>query len=513
MMNTNSANLNIGLVAFGVTWFEAKRSTAFVMAGALVVVLMLSAGMSPAAAAKPGSGDTADSGSTTDTCDGLSGSLTLDGVNNAIGASAHHNLKGKNAITGSGVDIAVIDTGVAPISTLNAIDGPDLSFDALNDNLRSGDLHGHGTNMAGIVAGVAPQSRIVDVKVGAADGAVDVSQVIAGIDWVVANKNTNGLNIRVINLAYDTDAETDYVTDPLTRAVEHAWHNGIVVVVAGGNDGRGVHTLGNPAIDPFVIAVGASAPKSDYWDVPTFSSIGDGTRNPDLVAPGESILSLGVAGSYLADTYSAATCVSNNELMLRGSGTSQAAAVVSGAAALLLDQRPDLTPNQVKELLTSTATTLMVSASNPVKEELQGHGMLNVDAALNAPTPSLSQSAQLFFPAIGGGLLEDARGTAHVGSTDDLLTGEMTAFGGDFNSTHHSLQELTGTAWTNQTWDGATWSGGTWSGATWSGATWSGATWSGATWSGATWSGATWSGATWSGATWSGATWSGASWS
>jgi serine protease AprX len=235
----------------------------------------------------------------------------------------------------------VIDTGVNAVGVQDVIDGPDLSFDALDDNLRNRDLHGHGTNMAGIIAssdgnyhGVAPGSRIVNVKVGAANGAVDASQVIAGIDWVVQNRNANGMNIRVINLAYDTDADVDYVTDPLSRAVENAWHNGIVVVVAGGNDGRGVHRLGNPAIDPYVIAVGATEYRDDRWKVPTFSSTGDGVRNLDLVAPGTSILSLGVAGSYLADTHPDATCAGDDGLLyLRGSGTSQAAAAVAGAVA------------------------------------------------------------------------------------------------------------------------------------------------------------------------------------
>jgi serine protease AprX len=477
-----------------------------------MVIAAMTLAVAPAVyAGKSGSGSST-SGPTA--CSNLSKSTTLADVNAAIGATAFQT--GKLAITGAGVDIAVIDTGVAPLAGLKAIDGPDLSFDALNPALRFGDLHGHGTNMAGIVAGVAPGSRIVDVKVGAADGAVDVSQVIAGIDWVVENRNANGMNIRVINLAYDTDAATNYVTDPLTRAVENAWQKGIVVVVAGGNDGRAVKKLGNPAFDPFVIAVGAAELKS-VWKVPSFTSTGDGVRNPDIVAPGSSVLSLGVSGSYLASTYPAATCVdSKGKLFLRGSGTSQAAAVVAGSAALLLESRPTLTPNQVKALLKTTATVLVDDQQPslpPYPVDRQGDGMLNVAAALTAPTPSLTASAQWFTPASGGGSLEAARGSAHVGADGDQLTGEYTAYGAPFDSAAHSARELLGTTWANQIWIGGTWKGGTWSGATWSGASWSGASWSGATWSGASWSGATWSGASWSGATWSGASWSGATWS
>jgi serine protease AprX len=180
---------------------------------------------------------------------------------------------------------------------------------------------------------------------------------------------------------------------------------------------------------------------------------------------------------------------------------------------MLLGQRPELTPDQVKKLLTSTATVLADPFGDPDKADRQGSGMLNLADALTAPTPSLIASAQWFIPASGGGSLEAARGSAYVGSSGDLLTGEYTAYGAPFDSAAHSAREALGTAWTNQTWNGASWSGGTWSGASWSGASWSGASWSGASWSGASWSGASWSGASWSGASWSGASWSGASWS
>ena len=165
-------------------------------------------------------------------------------------------------LTGGGVDVAVIDTGVNRVSGLNGnatvIDGPDLSFDALEDNLRHRDLYGHGTNMAGIIAadnstsgdGIAPGSHVVNVKVGAGDGTVDVSQVIAAIDWVVQHRDINGHNIRVISLSYATDAEQDYRLDPLSHAVQNAWDHGIVVVAAGGNDGRGIAAPRQPGAEP-----------------------------------------------------------------------------------------------------------------------------------------------------------------------------------------------------------------------------------------------------------------------
>ncbi len=498
-------------------WAPAMVLAIFVMVAALLV------GAVPAHAGKgkPGGGGSS-SGSS---CAELSGeTTTLHDVNVAIGADGFHKPKGRTApIMGSGVDVAVIDTGVNAVGINEVVDGPDLSFDALQDNLRHRDLHGHGTNMAGIIAtntatewGVAPEARVVNVKVGAADGTVDVSQVIAGIDWVVQNRDADGMDIRVLNLAYGTDADVDYRSDPLTRAVENAWHHGIVVVVAGGNDGRNVHRLGNPALDPYVIAVGGAetdADSLDGWRVPNWSSKADGVRNPDLVAPGDSVLSLGVEGSSLADTYVDATCVGDDGLLrLRGSGTSQAAAVVSGAVAMLLEQRPDLTPDQVKYLLTSTATSLRNDKGDPRPAEQQGAGILNLAAAMAAPTPGL-EAIQTHDLALGGGSLEASRGSLHVGTEGDYLDGEMTAFGGDFDSTAHAAAQALGTAWTDQSWSGGSWAGGTWAGATWAGGSWSGGSWSGGSWSGATWAGGSWSGGSWSGGSWSGATWAGGSWS
>ena len=498
------------------------RRRRVVALAALATTATMAASAGFAFAGKPsGGGSTTIQSCRTMANDGIT--QNLDKTRIAVVADTALNTYG---LSGGGVGVAVIDTGINQTAGLTGkskvVDGPDLSFDALDANLRYRDLHGHGTNMAAIIAGgssetgagIAQGAHLVNVKVGAGDGTVDASQVIAAIDWVVANRNINGNNIRVINLAFDTDATQSYLIDPLSHAVENAWKAGIVVVVAGGNDGRGVQTLGNPAINPFVIAVGATQVGNNGWKIPSWSSSGDGVRDLDIVAPGTSVLSAGVTGSYLAGQYPQATCQDKNgNLYLRGSGTSQAAAVVAGAVALLLEQRPALTPDQVKYLLTSTATDL------GHKIAVQGHGMINVTAALSAPTPG-SIAVQTHTPSTGLGSLDAARGSHKVGTSGDYLSGEMTAFGGSWDAAAWAAASKTGTAWTNQiykngdnTWIGGTWSGATWSGATWSGATWSGATWSGATWSGASWSGATWSGASWSGASWSGASWSGASWS
>ncbi len=451
--------------------------------------------------------------------------------------------------TGAGIDIALIDTGVVPVDGLRypgkVINGPDLSFESQADNLRYLDTYGHGTHLAGIIAGradladpvaehrrdvptfsntdyfvgLAPEARIVNVKVADSQGAVDVSQVIAAIDWVVQHRQDQDLDIRVIALAYGTDGLQPYELDPLAHAIERAWRAGIVVVVAAGNDGSS-QRLRNPATNPFVIAVGASetaGEKGEIFDdiVPAFSNCSP-NRPIDLVAPGKSIVSLRNPGSH-ADTHYPTAAIPGADAFFLGSGTSQAAAVVAGSVALILDQRPGLNPDQVKALLTSTATELV-----SVPTDCQGAGVLNLAAAFVAPNPDAAAATQTFTPSTGTGTLEGARGSAHIYDEGVALEGEIDIMaspwvgyctaagctdtlwnGGDFN----------GASWSGASWSGASWSGASWSGASWSGSSWSGASWSSKTWSGASWSGASWSGASWSGASWSGASWSGSSWS
>jgi serine protease AprX len=431
--------------------------------------------------------------------------------------------------TGQGVGVAVIDSGVAPVDGLatpgKVINGPDLSFESQNPSLQYLDTLGHGTHMAGIIAGrdsavtsvsssdtthflgMAPNAQIVSLKVADAQGRTDVSQVLAAIDWVVQHQNDNGMNIGVLNLSYGTDSSQSYVLDPLAYAAEQAWLHGIVVVVAAGNQGNDSGGLEDPAIDPYVIAVGAANTRNTtsvrYHQPASFTSQGDGTRNPDLSAPGVHVVSLRDPGSFI-DTQFGNTATVSNRFFL-GSGTSQAAAVVSGAAALLLSQRPGLTPDQVKALLVSHTHSMY----GPT--DLKGTGELNLAAVLNAPTPN---AVQTWSSSNGTGSLEASRGSVHVvDASGNALTGEQDIFGNAIDTQGLAAAEANASAWNGGLFNGASWSGASWSGASWSGASWSGASWSGASWSGASWSGASWSGASWSGASWSGASWSGASWS
>ncbi len=434
----------------------------------------------------------------------------------------------RSGFDGSGIDVALIDSGVVPVNGLRApgrlLNGPDLSFESQSDALRHLDTFGHGTHMAGIIAGrddavtsvtqprserhfmgVAPGARIVSLKVADANGATDVSQVIAAIDWVVQHRNADGLNIRVLNLSFGTDSAQDYRIDPLSYAVEVAWRHGIVVVVAAGNDGNG-YPLRNPAHDPFVIAVGAADAQgtngTDDDSISKFSNCGTASRSVDIVAPGKSIVSLGAPGSAAWQQHPDAIV---DDRFMKGSGTSQAAAIMSGAAALVLDQRPHATPDQVKALLMQSAAPIPGASVR-----CQGAGLVDVAAAMTAPMPLLTQT---HLPSSGLGSLDAARGSAHVVDGDVVLAGEQDIFGQAWDAAAWTHLSLNGASWNGGSWNGSIWTGASWNGASWSGASWSGASWSGASWNSASWSGRSWNGASWNGGSWSGRSWSGASWS
>ena len=432
--------------------------------------------------------------------------------------------------TGAGIDVAVIDTGVAPVEGLatpdKIINGPDLSLESQAPNLAHLDTNGHGTFIAGLIAGkdstlqqpysdapaneyrgVAPDARIVSLKVGTADGGVDVTQVIAAINWVVDHQHDNGMNIRVLNLSYGTNSTQPSLVDPLSFAAERAWKAGIVVVAAAGNTGyqRGVGApgLADPAYNPYVLAVGGYDTKGTFWNfddtVGSYSASSNvrGARKPDFVAVGTRLQGLRVPNSFIDAHHSEGLLGTR---YFRGTGTSEAAAVTSGAVALVLQKYPNMTPDQVKGFLKARARDLYFSPAGSV-----GAGALDLGRLANS-TPG-TYAIQTFAPATGTGSVELSRGRDHLTKDGVVLEGDIDIFGQPFTST------TAGSSWSGGVWNGSTWSGSTWSGSTWSGSTWSGSSWSGSSWSGSTWSGSSWSGSSWSGSTWSGSSWSGSSWS
>jgi serine protease AprX len=285
-------------------------------------------------------------------------------------------------VSGQGIGVAIVDSGISPHAALTNKVVANVSLITGDPSVQ--DAFGHGTHVAGIIAGsanaaasvtglfnggVAPGVQLINVRVLGADGVGRTSDVIAGIQWAIANRAR--YNIRVINLSLGHPVMEPAATDPLCEVVADAVQAGIVVVAAAGNDGvapDGSRILGginSPGNSPWAITVGSlntwgTAKRSDDT-VTTYSSRGparfDGTVKPDVVAPGNKIVSLEANGSYIPSAYSylhRAGSGTNSYMQL--SGTSMAAPMVSGGVALLLQGTPNMTPSQVKMALQAGAT-------------------------------------------------------------------------------------------------------------------------------------------------------------
>ena len=415
----------------------------------------------------------------------------------------------KKGYTGKGVDIALIDSGIVPVpGAPTIVNGVDLSLDATNANLRFLDGYGHGTHMAGIIAGkdagvdrpekakgafvgIAPGARVVNVKVGAMDGTVHTSQVIAGLDWIIQNRQANGMNIRVVNLSYGAPATSNWKLDPLAWAAEVAWNRGIIVVVAAGNEGAG-HELASPAYSPRILAVGATevetsrGGRSEYGVAPYTSS---GTRRrPDLYVPGSHVASLRVKNSYV-DTFLAKSNI--NDQLTRASGTSQATAVTSGLAALLLEAFPSANAEQIKTLLTGYSD----------KE----HGRKDLATGIETSIDLVEafKEASKGLPSVA-----PIDPLAECGATICRGIGE-----GSSPFVNWALDSWNGVAWSSNQWSANQWSANQWSGNQWSANQWSSNQWSANQWSANQWSGVQWSANQWSSNQWSSNQWSANQWS
>jgi serine protease AprX len=247
--------------------------------------------------------------------------------------------------------------------------------------------------------------------------------------------------------------------------------------------------------------------------VASFSSAGGGGRNPDLVAPSKSMQSLRDPGSYIDLNYGATGGI--NSRYFRGSGTSESAAVTSGAVALLLQQRPNLTPDQVKVILTGSATSL---AGQPAS--LQGHGELNLAAAQHTSPPFL-YLGQIYLPATGLGSLQAARGTVTLTMAGIPLATNVDIFGvpvgsnlitAILNDVAWQGGSFNGNSWTGNSWTGNSWTGNSWTGNSWTGNSWTGNSWTGNSWTGNSWTGNSWTGNSWTGNSWTGNSWTSSGW-
>ncbi len=287
----------------------------------------------------------------------------------------------RNGDLGQGVGVAVVDTGIAASDDFVTL-GKNRVVARVSRDGSTGDGYGHGTHVAGLIGGdgslssyrnvgVAPLVNLVDVKVGASDGSASVGDVIAGLQFVLENQAA--YNIRVVNLSLRSDTAQSYTTDPLDAAVELLAFRGILVVVAAGNTGTDADAVSYaPANDPFVLSIGAVDDRTtpDFMDdtVPAWSSRGvtqDGFAKPDLYVPGRHLISVLSPNSALAAEFPA-NVVGSSYFML--SGTSMAAGVASGTAALVFQAHPDWTPGQVKAALMLTAAPLPTSPTTRIAQ-------------------------------------------------------------------------------------------------------------------------------------------------
>jgi serine protease AprX len=387
--------------------------------------------------------------------------------------------------------IAIVDSGIDPAHTAdfgNRVIGQVNMVSAPSGN-SAGDGYGHGTFVAGIAAGaapayagVAPKANLLSVDVMNDQGMASVSDVIRACDWILANKST--YNIQVANFSLHSVNKASVLFDPLDQAVEKLWLNGVVVVAASGNyatDAQNTPSGVNfaPGNDPFVITVGAtdigsSVGTSDDAVAPwsAWGYTGDGFMKPDLGAPGRYMVGPVPANGVLAQQR-ADHVVAPGYMQL--SGTSFAAPVVAGAAAMIRAQHPTWTPDQIKGALMVTATP----EPGVVKGAL---GVGEVDIVKSRTFNKLT------IPNPNAGL--------------DQFIAKATDGSSVFNAAAWQSAAESNAAWNSAAWSSAAWSDAAWSSAAWSSAAWSDAAWSSAAWGSAAWSDAAWSDAAWSDAAW-----------
>jgi serine protease AprX len=357
-----------------------------------------------------------------------------------------------------------------------------------------GDGRGHGTFVAGIAAdgaprtaGVAPTAPLVSLDVMDDNGMALTSDVIAAADWILQNKAM--YNIRVANFSLTSTQPASLGYDPLDKAVEKLWFNGVVVVTAAGNygeNGQPTTVAYAPGNDPFVITVGASdlngtpAAAGDDFAAP-WSAYGytlDGFAKPDLGAPGRVLVAPVPAGSSMAKEHPERVVYPGYMWM---SGTSFAAPVVSGAAALVLAHHPNWTPDQVKG-------ALMLTAQPTAAGMALGVGEVDAKAATqvtNPPNPNLALN-QFVISDGTGGLAFDSASWANTAAAN--------------------------ASWNSASWAAASWNSASWANASWNSASWAAASWNSASWAAASWNSASWAAASWAAASWNAASWAAASW-
>jgi serine protease AprX len=415
------------------------------------------------------------------------------------------------SLTGANVAVAVVDSGIDATH-------PDLSSHVVainvNRNAQTGaDGYGHGTHVAGVIAGndpsgqylgIAPNATIISVKVTDDNGVAYESDLLRGLDWV--SQNRAAYHIGVVNLSVTTGMPSSYATSPIDAAVEVLVHQNVTVVAAAGNLGNADDAVWYaPANDPLAITVGCiddnqtvSTADDSLCPISSRGTTLDGLAKPDMVAPGRKILSTlasALNGQDVTLAQEFPDRITLDRRHIRLSGTSMAAPMVAGAVALLLQRQPGLSSEQIRQLLVGTTTTY------PGQTDLAG--------SLNIPN-ALAGAQHPPKPTKLGPLPIGASAPPPGASTlvwDGSRWNTTTWDGSRWNTTTWDASR-----WNTSTWDGSRWNTATWDGSRWNSTTWDGSRWNTTTWDGSRWNSATWDGSRWNSSSWDGSRWNGASW-
>jgi serine protease AprX len=429
------------------------------------------------------------------------------------------------AATGQGITVAILDSGVD-------ISHPDLTGHVLAVNVNqtaqnANDGYGHGTHVAGVVGGqdptgqydgIAPKATVLSVKLSDDTGAAYESDVLRGLEWVELHRAA--YHIRAINLSVSTSVPASYATSPIDAAVEHLWSEGVTVVAAAGNMGNAQDAVWYaPGNDPLVITVGCldenqTVSPSDDSLCP-ISSRGvteDGFAKPDLLAPGRKIVSAlagGINGPTVL-TQEFPDRITDDGHHLRLSGTSMSAPMVTGAVALLLQNHPNLTPDQIKQLLVNSASAYPGQPDQA--------GTLNIAAALSAAAHP--PTAGLTFPVPVGGTISAAGSHAALwdGSrwSSTYWDGSrwVSAYldsanwsGSRFDNSRWNVASFDGSRWVSAYWDNSHWNVASFDGSNWVNAYWDNSHWNNSHWNLATFDGSSWDNSHWNNSHWNGSTW------
>ena len=291
------------------------------------------------------------------------------------------NMAQEKGYTGKGIGIAILDTGISPINDFLYPKNRIIAFkDFINGKTNPYDDNGHGTHVSGIAGGngvnsngkykgIAIDCNFIGVKVLNKEGKGNASDVLAGLQWIVDNKEK--YNIKIINLSIGTNNTSS--NDPLVKAVENLWDNGIIVTIAAGNDGPKKFTISSPAISKKVITVGASDDNitTTVWGNTLINFSGRGPTlecvvKPDVLAPGVNII------SCLSNNISKQSNQIINKNYFALSGTSMSTPIVSGAIALLLEKYSDLKPDDVKLMIKKCCKNLHLPKNQ------QGWGLIDI---------------------------------------------------------------------------------------------------------------------------------------